>query len=153
MAKLDTVVHELYHIDPEQEGIRRIELGDGTYSAHCHGHQFFEQVAGMVGTYLDSRPDPEVYDFLRHDFDTLAARFDGVVGTTFRTFPSFPQRYIERLATQPPCEADMDGVTIDPLRVPQQPTRYTQDDLHIRQFLKETSRRLVRKGRFKGGEF
>lgn len=149
MAKLDTVVHELYHIDPEQEGIRRIELGDGTYSAHCHGHQFFAQVAGMVSTYMDSRPDPEIYDFLRHDFDTLAARFDGVVGTTFGTFPSFPQRYIERLATQPPCEADMDGVTIDPLRLPQQPTRYTQDDLHIRQFFKETSRRLVRKGRFK----
>src|ERR1019366_4698963 len=54
MAKLDTVVHELYHIDPEQEGIRRIELGDGTYSAHCHGHQFFAQVAGMVSTYMAS---------------------------------------------------------------------------------------------------
>jgi hypothetical protein len=149
MAKLDTVVHELYHIDPEQEGIRRIEIGDGTYSAHCHGHQFFEQVAGMVSAYMDSRPDPEIYDFLQHDFDTLATRFDGIAGTTFRTFPSFPQRYIERLATQPPCEADMEGVTVDPLRVPQQPTRYSQDDLHIRQFLKETSRRLVRKGRFK----
>ena len=31
MAKLDTVVHELYHIDPEYIGIRRIEREDGTY--------------------------------------------------------------------------------------------------------------------------
>ena len=45
IAKLDTVIHELYHIDPEQNGIRRIERADGTYSAHCHGPQFFEQVA------------------------------------------------------------------------------------------------------------
>src|SRR3954471_10355193 len=40
MAKLDTVIHELYHVDPEQCGIRRIEREDGTYSAHCHGHRF-----------------------------------------------------------------------------------------------------------------
>jgi hypothetical protein len=149
LAKLDTVVHELYHIDPEQEGIRRIELSDGTYSAHCHGHQFFEQVAGMVNTYLKSSPNPETYDFLRHDFDTLSARFGGVIGTTFRTFPSFPQRYIERLPAQPPCDADVEGVLVEPLRVPQQPIRYTQDDLHVREFLRDTSRRLVRKGRFR----
>ena len=34
IAKLDTVVHELYHIDPQQNGIRRIERSDGTYAAH-----------------------------------------------------------------------------------------------------------------------
>src|SRR6476646_9867183 len=31
IAKLDTMIHELYHIDPEQNGIRRIERSDGTY--------------------------------------------------------------------------------------------------------------------------
>src|SRR5437899_411604 len=101
VAKLDTVVHELFHIDPDQSGIRRIERGDGTYSAHCHGHHFFEQVADMVTTYLASGPDPDVYEFLRHNFDTLHTRHGGVVATTFRTFPSFPQRYIERAAAQP----------------------------------------------------
>jgi len=45
IAKLDTVVHELYHIDPDLAGIRRIEKEDGTYSANCHGHRFFDQVA------------------------------------------------------------------------------------------------------------
>ncbi len=149
IAKLDTVIHELYHIDPDLAGIRRIEREDGTYSANCHGHRFFEEVAGMVSTYLSSSPDPEVYDFLRHDFRTLESRYGGLVGTSFRTFPSYPQRFIERLASQPACEADAEGVQVEPLRVPQTPTHYTEDDLHTRQFLSETSRRLVRKGAFR----
>jgi hypothetical protein len=148
MSKLDTVVHELYHIDPDIAGIRRIEKEDGTYSANCHGQRFFEQVSEMVHTYLDSKPDPATFDFLREDFDTLSARFGGVVGNSFRTFPSFPQRYIERLAEQPPCEADVEGVKIEALRLAHQPTRYTEDDLHVRQFMKDMSRRLIRKGKF-----
>ena len=149
MAKLDTVVHELYHIDPDLGGIRRIEREDGTYSANCHGTTFFEQVAGLVHQYLKSGPSPAVYDFLQQDFPALDAHFGGVVGTSFRTFPSFPQRYIERLAQQPPCEADAVGVQIEPLRVPQPLTQYTQDDLHVRQFTRDSSRRLIRKGAFR----
>ena len=149
MAKLDTVVHELYHVDPDHMGIRRLERGDGTYSANCHSARFFEQVAAMVRTYLTSRPDPAVYDFLRHDFATLESRYGGVAGTSFRTFPSFPQRYIERVASQMPAEPDSADVKIEPLRPPQHPTHYTEDDLHMRQFSKSVSRRLVRKGQFK----
>ena len=149
IAKLDTVIHELYHIDPELAGIRRIEKEDGTYSANCHGHQFFEQVADMVHAYLATGPSPAVTDFLRHDFAALNASHDGVVGTSFRTFPSFPQRYIERAAEQPPCESDAAGVKVEPLRPLQQPARYTQDDLHVREFRKDSSRRLIRKGQFR----
>ena len=149
IAKLDTVIHELYHIDPEQNGIRRIDRGDGTFSPHCHSRKFFEQVSGMVTAYLDSRPDPAIYDFLRHDFASLEQRYGGIVGTSFRTFPSYPQRFLEALEVQPPCDADIPGVEVEPIRVGQQPTRYTDDDLHIRQFLKETSQRLVRKGEFR----
>ena len=149
MAKLDTVIHELYHIDPELAGIRRIEREDGTYSANCHGHRFFELVSEMVTTYLATKPNPAVYDFLREDFSTLDGRHGGVVGTSFRTFPSFPQRYIERLNEQLPCEADGEGVRVEPLSAASQPTRYTQDDLHIRQFMKDTSRRLIRKGKYR----
>jgi hypothetical protein len=149
MAKLDTVVHELYHIDPDLSGIRRIEKEDGTYSANCHGHRFFEQVSEMVHTYLASRPDPASFDFLREDFETLSTRHGGVVGTSFRTFPSFPQRYIERLPEQPPCESDAEGVKVETLRTPHHPSRYTEDDLHVRQFMKSTSRRLIRKGAFR----
>jgi hypothetical protein len=149
IAKLDTVVHELYHIDPDFAGIRRIEREDGTYSANCHGQRFFQQVADMVHTYLRSNPSPAVLDVLRGDFAALDNRYGGVVGTSFRNFPSFPQRYIERLSEQVPCESDAEGVKVEPLRAPQQPTRYTEDDLHVRQFMRETSRRLIRKGAFK----
>ena len=144
IAKLDTVVHELYHIDPQLAGIRRIEREDGTYSANCHGHRFFEQVADMVHTYIDSRPSPGIYDFLHDDFGSLESRFGDIVGTTFRTFPSFPQRYIERLPEQLPCESDSDNVLVEPLRAPQHATLYTERDLHTRHFLKTTSRRLLR---------
>jgi hypothetical protein len=149
IAKLDTVVHELFHIDPELAGIRRIEREDGTYSANCHGQRFFEQVSEMVHTYLGSNPSSATFDFLREDFSTLDTRYGGVIGTSFRTFPSFPQRFIERLAVQPASEADADGVKIEPLRVPHQPVTYTQDDLHVRHFTKATSRRLLRKGQYK----
>lgn len=149
IAKLDTVIHELYHIDPAQNGIRKIDRGDGRYAAHCHSHHFFQQVAEMVTTYLDSRPDPEAYDFLRHDFSALEGRFGGVVGTSFRTFPSYPQRFLEALAQQLPCDADLAHVEVEPIRAGQQPTRYTEDDLHVRQFMTNTSRRLVRTGQYR----
>jgi hypothetical protein len=142
IAKLDTVIHELYHIDPEQNGIRRIDRGDGTMSSHCHSPQFFEQVAQMVGEYLDTHPDPYAYDFLKHDFATLESRHGGVTGTSFRTFPSYPQRFIEPLAQQPACEGDLANIEVAPIRAGQQPREYTERDLFVRHFLKDASRRL-----------
>jgi hypothetical protein len=149
VAKLDTVIHELYHIDPDHNGIRRIDRGDGIHSAHCHNNAFFARVAAMVAEYLDARPDRDAYDFLSYDFAELEARYGGVVGTSFRTFPSYPQRFLEPLAVQPVCEADVPGVEIEAIRSGRQPVRYTEDDLHVRHFSKDASRRLVRKGRFR----
>lgn len=149
MAKIDTVVHELFHIDPELKGIRRIDRGDGTCSPQCHSPRFFEQVAGMVTAYFASSPDPAVYDFLRHDFDALHSRYGGIAGTSFRTSPSYPQRFIERLAVQPIAEGELAQVDVEPVRASRQPIHYTEDDLHMREFMKDTSRRLVRKGKFR----
>jgi hypothetical protein len=148
IAKLDTVIHELYHIDPQQTGIRRLEISDGKYAAHCHTPQFFAQVAEMVSEYLDSRPDPAAYDFLRHDFDTLVATYGGIAGTSFRTFPSYPQRFIERLAVQLPCEADAAGTILDivPLPASAQRANYTAADLHTRLFSRNSSRRIAEPG-------
>jgi hypothetical protein len=145
IAKLDTVIHELYHIDPAQNGIRRIEKEDGTFAANCHGPQFFTQVAQMVSDYLDTRPDPTAYDFLKHDFDALVAQHAAVVGTSFRTFPSYPQRFIERLEQQPACDASLEGVDVDPWRARARRTSFTEDDLHLRQFFHGASRRVDRR--------
>ncbi len=133
LAKLDTIVHELYHIDPGLKGIRRVQRRDGCAASMSHGHAFLEQVADLVREYLATGPDPSSYEFLRYDFAGLEARFGGVVGTTFRTFPSFPQRYNEPL----PAEAAPtlpDAVRVEPLGVTAKPTEYTEDDLRVRQF-------------------
>jgi hypothetical protein len=144
VAKLDTIVHELYHIAPEGSGIRRILRPDGSVSPHAHSPSFFKEVAHMVRGYLSSGPDPALTEFLKLDFDGLTTRYGGVVGTAFRSFPSFPQRYIE-LAAEQPDAMDPDA-RVEPIKRPTVQTCYTSDDLHIRQFLADTSRRLVRTG-------
>jgi hypothetical protein len=148
VAKLDTIVHELYHIDPVNPGIRRMEKADGTFSANCHGGEFFENVVEMVNQYLATRPDPAVWDFLEYDLEDLTAKFGGVLGTTFRSFPSYPQRYTEVLQPQP---AAPEGVTckVEALKVPRVAMRFTEDDLVVREFLPQSSRLLIRKGKFR----
>jgi hypothetical protein len=135
-------VHELYHIDPDESGIRRVARADGTHSPRSHGPGFYEEVAKMVRSYLATDPDPSLYSFLEDDFAGLTARHGGVVATTFRNFPSFPQRYMQALAA-PPLDP---AIKIEPLKPPTQPVVYTEDDLHIRQFTDTTTRRLTRKG-------
>ncbi len=142
IAKLDTIVHELYHIDPTQPGIRRVQLNDGRVATGSHGHDFLQTVAGMVREYLASGPDPATYDFLRYNFEELEQRYGGVVATTFRTFPSFPQRYIELLPGN--AQPALPPVTvIQPLKVPAGPQHFTDGDLVSRQFLQMATRRLA----------
>lgn len=143
-AKLDTIVHELYHIDPDGCGIRKILRPDGRVSPHAHSPGFFRDVSRMVHAYLASSPNPAMFDFLQYDFSELTQRFGGVVGTAFKAFPSFPQRYIELAADQPGEESP--DVRVEPLKQTVVQTRFTGDDLHVRQFTAETSRRLVAKG-------
>lgn len=142
VAKLDTIVHELYHIDPGHDGLRRMARADGGHSLRAHTPHFYTDVAAMVRAYLESAPDPDLLGFLEHDFTTLTDRFGGVVATTFRNFPSFPQRYMERLDL--PLSEPL--VKLEPLKPVTQPVRYTEDDLAVRQFTETSSRRLTRKG-------
>ncbi len=139
LAKLDTVVHELYHIDPGDTGIRRLSRGDGGEAARCHSPEFFEQVVHLVHAYLDSGPEDAVIDFLRHDFRTLCEMHGGVTATTFRQYPSYPQRYQEPLCTQP----EAPEVAVIPLsRRPRQRT-FGDADLCVRVFTETSARRLA----------
>jgi hypothetical protein len=132
VAKLDTIVHELYHIDPAATGIRQVAHADGKRSVRTHGPQFYEEVAAMTSAYLATRPDPSLYEFLQWDFAGLQTRYGGVTATTFSNFPSFPQRYMS------PCEAlpidAKDGVKVEPVKRLSQPVLYTERDLHVREF-------------------
>jgi hypothetical protein len=141
VAKLDTVVHELYHIDPQAQGLRKFLAADGTRVERSHGPGFHEQVADMVLSYLASNPDPHRYEFLKYDFDGLRARYGRVVCTTFRNFPSFPQRYVEPLAEQP-SEPLAAGVPVEPIRRCTQPSLYTEQDLAFREFTGSGTRRV-----------
>jgi hypothetical protein len=132
VAKLDTIVHELYHIDPAATGIRQIVHAGGKRATRTHAPEFYEQVAAMTSAYLASNPDPEILGFLRWDFAALQARYGGVTATTFSNFPSFPQRYMS------PCEAlpidTTAGVKVEPVKRLSQPVLYTESNLHVREF-------------------
>lgn len=141
VGKLDTIVHELYHIDPDQPGIRRMEKADGTYSANCHGNRFFEDVVAMVNRYLATKPDPAVYDFLKFNFQEMTDRYGRVVATTFRGFPSYPQRYTEVLHPQP-SDAEELPCRVEPMKVPRVATHYSDSDLVTREFFPRRSRRI-----------
>ena len=141
VAKLDTIVHELYHIDPARPGIRRMERADGTYSANCHGDRFFADVVAMVRQYLETKPDPAVTDILRYSFDELTDRFGGIAGHAFRGFPSYPQRYTEVLAPQPASPPDV-SCRVEPLAVPRATAAYTEQDLVMREFSRTGSKRV-----------
>lgn len=140
IAKLDTVIHELYHISPGYEGIRRIDRGDGTFFAEYHGGRFLEEVAEMVGIYLDSQPDPLTYGFLRHPFDTLEARFGGILGVSFTPFPSFPQRYQDPVHSAPGDhdEPEFPDIPVEPSAFRKR-IRFTEHDLTLRRFFSDTT--------------
>ena len=143
MAKLDTVVHELYHIDPEETGHpplrsrRRQRLDALARTAVLRAGR-----RDGEGLPRDRIPTPRCTSSCRTISPALNARHGGVVSTTFRNFPSFPQRYMERLE-MPPADC---SVRVEPLKPLTQPVLYTEDDLHVRQFTGSRTSRLSRKG-------
>jgi hypothetical protein len=138
VAKLDTIVHELYHIDPDASGIRQFAHAEGRRATRTHAPEFYDDVASMTRAYLESSPDPEILEFLRWNFAELQARYGGVTGTTFSNFPSFPQRYMSPCSTLPIEDA---GVKVEPVKRLTQPALYTERDLHVRQFTGHAARR------------
>ena len=90
IAKLDTVVHELYHIDPDETGIRRVARADGTHSPRSHGPVSTRKSPRWCRAIWRLGPDPALYDFLEHDFAGLSERYGGVVGDDVQEFPVVP---------------------------------------------------------------
>jgi hypothetical protein len=136
LAKLDTIVHELYHIDPRSGGIRQGVRADGRPAVVTHTPQFFKDVTRIVGDYLASGPDPAMYDFLGANFETLRRQHGGMVGVTFRGYPSFPQRFRERLAEQPGTPRVLQVVALNTTR---HRDRFDDEDLVMRQFLPDST--------------
>jgi len=78
--KLETIVHELYHISPDFNGdLRR-------FKGRCfiHGssqNRYNAVVRTFVDKWLKRDPPPEIWNFLNFDYNGLVARFGGVHGT------------------------------------------------------------------------
>jgi hypothetical protein len=136
IAKLDTVVHELYHVDPAGVGLREHPDSRGM-SFRYHSPTFFEDVRRLVGAYLATDPDPALSDFLRANFEELQTRHGVIVATAFRG--PHPQRYSEALAVQP-LEPRLE---IAPMTLPKRRDRFGDQDLALRVFSREGSRPRV----------
>ena len=128
IAKLDTVIHELYHIDPElaRHPPHRARATAPT-RRNCHGQQFFEQVAEH-GAHLSRRASRRRTSTI--SCATISPR--STRATAASSAPASARSRRSRSATsngsadQLPCEADSEGVSVEPLRAAQQPTRYTR---------------------------
>jgi len=139
VAKLDTVVHELYHVDPGQDCLRRFKRPDGEYSDALHSPTFFEDVAGMVQQYLATNPDRGLLEFLDHDFEGLRARYGAVAGTTFRWFPSYPRRYRE-IAVGQALPAEVASARVEKFIDAVPAKTWYDEDLQFREFMGNGSR-------------
>ena len=140
VAKLDTVIHELYHIDPEQNCLRRFTRADGSVSDALHSATYFEDVAALVQQYLATKPDAELLEFLTVRLRHAQGSLRGVGGVTFRSFPSYPRRYREAVAG-PPLPLDIQQAPVE--RVIDTSARvFADEDLQLREF-NGTSARLI----------
>jgi predicted metallopeptidase len=82
--KLATVVHELWHINPEFNGDLRRHPG----RCYAHGHcqkQYDALVGRLAEKWRSLDPPAAVYSFLRIDFRELTRRHGPIVGQVIRT--------------------------------------------------------------------
>lgn len=89
--KLNTVAHELWHIGPKFDGdLRRF---DGRCQFHSGSKKHYDAHAqGLVDCWLAEGVEESLYQFLRDDFQTLAARHGRVFGTKVAAPKIFPIR-------------------------------------------------------------
>jgi len=82
-AKLETIVHELWHISPRFDGdIRR--FGGRCYAHTGRQRRYDAQASALARTWLSLGPPEPLYEFLRHDFQELVRRHGRVFGQRYR---------------------------------------------------------------------
>jgi predicted metallopeptidase len=81
--KVNTVVHELWHIGPRFDGDLR-RFGGRCYAHSGSQRKYDAKVEQLVGEWLAASPPCELYDFLGLDFHGLIARHGRVFGRRVR---------------------------------------------------------------------
>ncbi|GHT28657.1 hypothetical protein FACS18942_09260 [Planctomycetales bacterium] len=81
--KLQTIVHELYHINPEFNGdIRRF---NGRCFAHGSSQKKYDKTVQQFTDYwLKQEPPEEIWNFLRFNYKELTENFGRLVGTRIK---------------------------------------------------------------------
>lgn len=79
-AKIDTLIHELYHIGPNFDGDLR-RFGERFYAHGASKKEYDRRVARLSREWLGTDPPPEIWGFLRYDFKELRVRYGKIVGT------------------------------------------------------------------------
>lgn len=135
VAKLDTLIHELYHIDPSGAGLRQMS---SHATGRLHTADFYRRVAELTQAYLDTRPQSALTDCLRVGFDDLVETHGSVLGRVFSTYPSYPREFWV------PIEAQLDEprVPITAVAIPAK-TSFDENDLRVRSFFSDGSSRAV----------
>lgn len=77
--KLDTVLHELWHVSPRFDGDLR-RLGDKKYAHGSSVKKYDAQVKKLVDQWLAEDPPERVYSFLSANFRELLAEHGKVIG-------------------------------------------------------------------------
>ncbi|MDR0870010.1 MAG: hypothetical protein LBN39_04375 [Planctomycetaceae bacterium] len=89
--KLETIIHELYHISPDFNGdLRR-------FAGRCFAHgssqkKYDKTVREMTDHWLKQEPPAEVWDFLRYNYRELEAAYGKLFGTRIITPKIIPVR-------------------------------------------------------------
>jgi predicted metallopeptidase len=81
--KLETVIHELWHVSPRFDGDLR-RLGERKYAHGASLKKYDDHVRTIVDHWLSLGPPERVYSFLREDFRKLMAQHGKVIGTKIR---------------------------------------------------------------------
>lgn len=99
--RLNTLVHELWHISPHFNGDLRRFAGRNEF----HGESFDRDVDALCAEAL-GQLDIERFPFLRWTFEELVDRFGGVVGARLKHFKPrrvHPSELPTSLAVEPPA--------------------------------------------------
>jgi predicted metallopeptidase len=81
--KLETVVHELWHVGPRFDGDLR-RLGSTKYAHGASLKKYDAHVKTLVDEWLSLNPPERLYSFLHDNFRELTAQHGRVIGTKIR---------------------------------------------------------------------
>jgi hypothetical protein len=97
--KLVTVFHELYHMSPAFDGDLRRH--PGRYTVHSHSKERYDAaMAHLVRDYLAVHPDPELFAFLKHGYQELWDRHNGITGVVVPRPKLLPVGWAAKQAAQ-----------------------------------------------------